>query len=123
MNQLHIADFCTLPTAAQPMRLMEFDELFRRQVRPPRWIGPHRVEFIFANAEGLSAEVSDLVARESECCSFFDFAIDQHTEPALQEDHLVLRIGVPATRAKVLQALIERALAAVGGAGNEHRPV
>jgi hypothetical protein len=122
MNELHIADFCTLPTAAQPLRLLQFDELFRRQVHPPRWIGPHRVEFTFAGAEGLYAEVSDLVARESECCSFFEFAIDQHAEPAVQEDHLLLRVGVPTNRDEVLQALTERALTAIGRPGNEHLP-
>jgi hypothetical protein len=116
MNQLHIADFCALPTAAQPIRLLEFDELFRRQVNPPRWLGPHRVEFTFADAEGLYAEVSDLVARESECCSFFDFAIDQHTEPATNVDHLVLRVGVPVNRDDVLRALTERAVTAIGEA-------
>jgi hypothetical protein len=116
MNELRIADFCTLPTAAQPMRLLEFDELFRRQVHPPRWIGAHQVEFTFADADGLHAEVSDLVARESECCSFFEFAIDQHAQPAVEEDRLVLRVGVPATRGEVLQALTERAIAAIGAA-------
>lgn len=117
MNDLHIADFCTLPTAAQPFRLLEFDELFRRQVHPPRWIEPHWVEFTFANVEGLQAEVSDLVAREAECCSFFDFAIDQHTEPATNDDHLVLKVGAPATRDDVLLALTERAVTAMGEAG------
>jgi hypothetical protein len=118
MSELPIAEFCTLPTAAQPFRLLEFDEVFRRQINPPRWIGPHRVEFTLSNAEGLYAEVSDLVARESECCSFFDFAIDQSAEPAAQEDHLVLRIGVPASRDDVLQALTERAAMAIGEAGH-----
>jgi hypothetical protein len=113
MNALRIEDFCTLPTAAQPLRLMEFDELFRRQADPPRRIGPHRVEFTFASAEGLYAEVSDLVARESACCSFFEFAIDQHTGPGVDEDQLVLRVAVPASRDDVLGALLDRASAAI----------
>jgi hypothetical protein len=116
MNDLHLADFCTLPTAAQPFRLLEFDELFHRQVHPPRWIEPHRVEFTFANVEGLHAEVSDLVAREAGCCSFFDFAIDQQTEPVTNDNHLVLKVGVPATRDDVLLALTERAATAIGEA-------
>ena len=62
-----IEDFCTLPAAAQPLRLMEFDELFRSQVRPPQQIDARHVEFTFAGAEGLHAKVSDLVARESTC--------------------------------------------------------
>jgi hypothetical protein len=62
-----VEDFCTLPTAAQPFRLMEFDELFRSQIRSPRRIDPHRVEFSLANADGLYARVADLVAREKAC--------------------------------------------------------
>jgi len=116
MNQLPIAEFCTLPTAAQPLRLMEWDDLFRRQSHPPRWIGPHRVELIFPSAEGLYAELSDLVTGESECCSFFEFVIDQHPGQAVNEDHLALQIGVPPRRADVLTGLAERAVAAIGQA-------
>ena len=78
-----IEDFCTLPAAAQPLRLMEFDELFRSQVRPPQQIDARPVEFTFAGAEGLHAKVSDLVARESTCCSFFEFTIDEHAQACL----------------------------------------
>jgi hypothetical protein len=117
MNQLPIANFCTLPTAAQPMRLIEWDELFHRQVDAPNLIGPHRVEFTFASAEGLYAEVSDLIARESECCSFFDFVLERRAEYAGNEDRLVLQVGVPASRDHVLRAFRERALVAIGQAG------
>jgi hypothetical protein len=105
---LPIEDFCTLPTAAQPKRLMEFLELFRRQVVPPRRIGQHRVEFSFANDDSLYAEMSDLVARESACCSFFEFTIER-----LAQDHLVLQVRVPANRDDVLDALADHALAAI----------
>jgi hypothetical protein len=115
MDALPIEEFCTLPTAAQPKRMLEFDQLFRRQANPPRRIGPHQVEFSFADAEGLYAEVSDLVARESGCCSFFDFVIDQRSR-ASDQDQLVLRVGVPAGRDDVLEALMDRAVAAVGEA-------
>ena len=114
MNALPIDDFCTLPTVARPERLMEFDELFRRQDEPPRRIGPHLVEFSFAAAEGLYTEVSDLVARESACCSFFDFVIDQRSQPRGDQDQVVLRVGVPASRDEVLGALMDRAVAAFG---------
>jgi hypothetical protein len=113
MDALPIKELCTLPTTAQPRRLLEFDELFRRQVHQPRRIGPHRVEFRFANADDLYAEVSDLVTRESACCSFFDFMIDQRSGAGGQ-DQLVLRVGVPESRDDVLEALIGRGVAAVG---------
>jgi hypothetical protein len=115
MNVLPIEGFCTLPTAAQPVRLMEFDELFHRQINSPRRTGRHRVEFTFVNAQGLYAEVSDLVARESDCCPFFEFTID--VQQAADQDQLVLCVGVPASRDDVLQALTDRAIAAMAGAG------
>jgi hypothetical protein len=117
MNVWPIEDFCTLPSAARPFRLMEFDELFRSQVGPPRRIDPHRVEFTFAGGEGLYAKVSDLVARETACCSFFEFTIANRPHDAAGEDHLVLRVGVPASRDDVLEALTDRAVAAMGRAG------
>ena len=117
MDALSIEDFCTLPTATQPLRLLEFDELFRCQVAAPRWIGLRRLEFSFASTEGLYADVSDLVARESECCSFFDFVIDQRAGQAVNEGQLLLQVGVPSSRVEVLEALLDRALAAIAEAG------
>ena len=118
MNPWIAEDFCTLPVAAQPLRLMEFDELFRGQIRPPRRIDAHRVEFTFANTSGLYAHVSDLVARESACCSFFEFTINE--DALADQDHLMLRIGVPASRDDVLEALTEQAYAAIGTGSDEH---
>jgi hypothetical protein len=116
MDLLPIDDFCTLPAAALPVRLMEFDGVFRRQVSVPRRIGPHRVEFTFASADGLYAQVSDLVARESACCSFLEFTIDQRSQSSI-EDQLVLRVGVPKRYGDVLEALMDRAVAAIDTAG------
>src|SRR5215211_6913946 len=114
MNALPIDQFCTLPTVARPERLMEFEELLQRQDEPPQRIGPHLVEFSFAAAEGLYAEISDFVARESACCSFFNFVIDQRSRPRADQDQVVLRVGVPASRDDVLEALMDRAVAAAG---------
>ena len=109
MNTLPIEDFCTLPTAAQPIRVKEFDELFRYQFSQPRRIGPHWAELSFANADGLY----DLVVRESACCSFFEFTIE-----AVDQDRLVLRVGVPPSRVDVLQTLMDQAAAASGEVPN-----
>ena len=114
MNVWPVEEFCTLPVAAQPFRLMEFDELFRSQIRPPRRIDQHRVEFTFLGGEGLYAKVSDLVARETACCTFFEFTIVEHPHDPDGEDHLVLLVGVPASRADVLEVLTDRAVAAMG---------
>lgn len=120
MNAWTVEDFCTLPAPAQPLRLMEFDELFRSQVRPPRRIDPHRVEFTIANAEGRYAQMADLVACETACCPFFEFTISEDPHGAAGEDHLVLRVGVPASRVDVLEALTDRAVAATRRANDEH---
>jgi hypothetical protein len=112
MDLLPIDDFCTLPAAALRARLMEFDELFRRQVSAPRRIGPHRAEFTFASVDGLYAQIADLVARESACCSFFEFTIDQRNQPSAK-DQLVLRVVVPQTYDDVLETLMDRAVAAI----------
>jgi hypothetical protein len=115
-----IEDFCTLPAAAQPLRLVEFDELFRSQVVPPQQIDAHHVEFTFASAEGLHAKVSDLVARETACCSFFEFTIAEHSHGAADKDHLVLRVGVPASREDVLEALTNSASQRWRAMSDEH---
>jgi hypothetical protein len=119
MNLLPVEDFCTLPTAAQPRRLMEFDELFRRQIRPPCRIDRNRIEFTFASSDGLYAQVSDLAARESACCSFFEFTIDAHDQDATHQGQLLLRVGVPASHGDVLEALTHRAVAAIARPDDE----
>jgi hypothetical protein len=112
MDLLPIDDFCTLPRASLPARLVEFDELFRRQISAPRRIGPHLAEFTFVSVDGLYAQVADLAARESACCPFFEFTIDQRSRPSAK-DQLVLRVGVPQTHDDVLETLMDRAVAAI----------
>jgi hypothetical protein len=105
-------DFCTLPTAARPLRVAEFDDLFQDQTAAPRWIDRHRVEFTLAGGDDLYEQVSDLVARESACCSFFDFSITRPAREAAQGPSLALRVGVPASRHDVLQGLTNHAVSA-----------
>jgi hypothetical protein len=111
-------DFCTLPTAARPLRIVEFDELFQRQIAAPRWAHPHQAEFRFRG--DLYDQVSDLVAREAACCSFFDFSITQEPDEAVPRSSLVLRVGVPASRHDVLEALTGHAVGAWNELSNEH---
>lgn len=82
---------CTLPTAEQPLRIAEFAGLFAAasvERRSPVWL---RVRF----AAGTEAVVRDLTARESACCSFFDFAIADGS----------LDIRVPPAQTAVLDGL------------------
>jgi hypothetical protein len=96
-------DACTLPTEEQPLREAEFDALFatalKRVVRP----APERLRLILDSGAVTASAVRDLVARESSCCSFFDFRLTAAT------DDLVLDVQVPAARVAVLNGLARRA--------------
>jgi hypothetical protein len=105
-------DFCTLPTVARPLRVAELDDLFQDQTAAPRWIDRYRVEFTLAGGDDLYEQVSDLVARESACCSFFDFSITRPAREAAQGPSLALRVGVPASRHDVLEGLTNHAVSA-----------
>ena len=95
------ADACTLPTTERPLRVAEFDALFATSLRAverpaPDWL---RLELDAAAA----ASARQLVARESRCCSFFDFRFT----PA--NDRRLLDVRVPASRIDVLDGLARRA--------------
>ena len=64
---------CTLPTAAQPLRVAEFDALFATAVGPPRRPATGRLEVVLPSAAAPAAR--DLVSRETACCSFFTFIL------------------------------------------------
>ena len=98
-----IPQACTLPTVERPGRLAELDELLADSVRCVERNTDTHLTVRLRNHEGLDALVRDLVARESGCCSFFDFAV---TEDA---DDLVLGIGVPTRHASILDSLQSRA--------------
>jgi hypothetical protein len=94
------ADACTLPAAAQPLRVAEFDALFAAALRDVERVAPHRLLLSFAPR--VEAEVRDLLARESSCCSFFAFTV------TVDED-LLVEVAVPAQYRDVLDALAIRA--------------
>lgn len=80
----------------------EFDELFATSVRAvERHGGEARMRM--TGTEGLADRVRDLAARETECCSIFQFAIDG-TDADLTRD-----ISVPSSRQVILDALAARA--------------
>ena len=101
MNPLAL-DACTLPAAERPDRLAEFDSLFRDHVRSVHRAGDS-VRLGLAGGAGLTQRVRELTARESQCCSFFTFAL------AGTDESLELTISVPAEHADVLDALAQRA--------------
>jgi hypothetical protein len=92
---------CTLPTAAQPLRLAEFQALFASALRRQERLSDVVLQLTLSSGDGLEGAVRDLTARESGCCSFFDFTI---TPTATG---VVLDIGVPAAHASVLDVLAD----------------
>ncbi|MBO4140819.1 hypothetical protein J5U46_11730 [Micromonospora tulbaghiae] len=102
-----VPDTCTLPTTERPLRLAEFDGLFRDPLRgADRLSAGHLRLRLDGRAEPVAR---DLIARESACCSFFTFDL---ARPG--GDTLTLDIRVPANRVAVLDALALRATAARG---------
>jgi hypothetical protein len=108
-NPAWVPDACTLPTAQQPLRLVEFDELFATNVAGSERLTPGHLRLALVGDEQLAATVTDLADRESDCCSFFTFTV---TSP--RPGSVVLDIEVPAAHVDVLDALANRATEARG---------
>lgn len=92
---------CTLPTAEQPLRVAEFDRLFADHLHTATRLNPRTLDLLLA-AESRGT-VQDLTARESECCSFFEFDISDADDGDVR-----LRIGVPAAQVAVLDGIADR---------------
>jgi hypothetical protein len=102
MDELMSTDACTLPTAERPLRLAEFDALFRVNVRRVERDND-LVRLHLSGHDGLLETVRDLAEREAACCSFFTFVIEG------TDDDLVLTISVPADRRDILAGLADLA--------------
>jgi len=97
-NLNDVPEACTLPTAQRPLRRAEFDDLFATVVGRDRVAAGH-LRLVLTAPE---ADVRDLTARETECCSFFRFTV----EP--QPGAVVLDVEVPPVHAAVLDAIESR---------------
>ena len=112
-----VAD-CTLPVADQPRRVADFDDLFTTALRAVQRPAPRgaSVRLVLAGDAGLPAAVQRLVDAETACCSFFTFTLarlDRHGGRSPDETVVALDISVPAARTAVLEALVDRAVAAL----------
>jgi hypothetical protein len=102
-DQTSAPQACTLPTAEQPMRVAEFDELFATGLRGQQRLAHTRLRWrLDPAAEGIARE---LTRRETECCSFFTFTF------AAADDAVRLDVEVPVAYSDVLDALADRAAA------------
>jgi hypothetical protein len=102
---------CTLPTVEQPLRLAEFDALFRSGVSRATRIRRTHLELVISPES--EAVARDLAGRETSCCSFFQFGFEPATE-----GELVMAIGVPDEHVDVLDALQARVVP-TAGIGND----
>ena len=110
---------CTLPTAAQPLRMAEFDSLFAASLRAVEHPAGEatRARLVLAGDVTLPGRVQRLAEAETACCSFFSFAVTPlPADQSAAGDAAVvaLDIAVPPARADVLAALVERAESACG---------
>lgn len=98
---------CTLPPADRPLRQAEFDTLFATALRSVHRGSPTELALTLTAAPGRAVVVRDLIRRETDCCSFFDFRLEDG-------DPLRLLVTVPAAYADVLDALAARASRVAG---------
>lgn len=104
---IEVPDACTLPTAEQPFRLAEYQDLFTTAVCGIEAVTDTHLRLRLSGPAGLEATVRDLTVRESECCSFFGFSITP--SPASDGDAVILDIEVPRQYVSVLAALAQQA--------------
>ncbi len=96
-------DACTLPTAEQPLRVAEFDALFAETLVRAERLTPTHARLDLSGPAGTAARALDLTARETACCSFFDFSV------AGTDGDVSVDVRVPELRADVLAGLVDRA--------------
>jgi hypothetical protein len=106
-------DACTLPTADQPLRVAEFDDLVATALRAiERPDDSGRARLVLGGGDDLAARVQRLTDAETACCSFFTFTLTPLTESEADTTDgtvLALDIEVPDAGADVLAALVQRA--------------
>ena len=102
------ADACTLPTADRPLRVAEFDDLFTQSLQHVDRTAPTLLRLTLRRYVGATDTVEDLVSRETECCSFFAFAVRS------RRGAILLDISVPEPRMDVLDGLEQRARTILG---------
>lgn len=100
------AEACTLPTAEQPLRLAEFDDLFSSALRSVRRHDETLLVINLDSSPGVEDRAHDLTSREAHCCDFFSFTVRRDA------DQVVVHIRVPSSRATVLDGLERQARAA-----------
>jgi hypothetical protein len=99
-----VPDSCTLPTVERPLRQAEFDTLFTESASVVDRIAATHLRVGLLGPVDLDVRVRDLADRESDCCSFFTFAVT-----AIKPGEVTCDITVDSARIAVLDALTARA--------------
>ncbi len=90
---------CTLPTAERPVRAAEFRDLLGNAVVSAERLDDTRLQLRLRRDREVASRAAALATAETECCSFFVFAL------TVTSDSLLLDVTVPAARAGILDAL------------------
>lgn len=102
-------DACTLSTKEQPLRVAEFDALFAGALRGLERRGPGWLRLVLTGAPQVEAAARELLVRESNCCSFFDFRLTPANGDRAGE--LLLDVRVRDSRVEVLDGIARQAKA------------
>jgi hypothetical protein len=94
---------CTLSDTARLARAAEFSQLFAETVRRVERPEATRLRLELEPGPGPAGRTAELIAAETECCSFFTFTL------TATAGSLALEVTVPQAQAAVLDALAERA--------------
>lgn len=94
---------CTLSDADRLARAAEFSELFAETVTGLSLPEPTRLRLELVPGAGPAGRTAELIAAETECCSFFTFTL------TAAAGSLVLEVSVPPAQIEVLEALAGRA--------------
>lgn len=92
---------CTLPTAERPLRVAEFEQLFANAASPVERLSAQTARIALRPEPTVAALAADLVVRETQCCSFFTFAL------TAADGRLHLEVTVPESQTPVLEAVVD----------------
>jgi hypothetical protein len=106
MQETSIPLVCTLWPNQTGERLAEFERLFANHLRDLTRPAPRQARFVFQPADEIEDATRDLLAREQECCAFFDFVVDR------QGVNLIVQATVPEGAEASLDGLATIALRA-----------
>jgi hypothetical protein len=105
-DSTRVPESCALPTAERPLRVAEFDVLFRTAVTGQQRTAATVLELSLTSEPEVAAAAAALAVRESRCCSFFRFAL------TVDPREVQLTVRVPTTHVDVLDAVAKWVAAA-----------